>query len=104
MGFNGFRIGDRVRMRSDMGPLKAGSVGLVVEEYEPLGPRVLSAEKAAEGDFEVVVVWPSLRHDEPAEAGPWLPDGLDVSNMHEGDAVAMRSRQLDFVDNLLVGG
>ena len=99
--FSGFMIGDRVRLRRDVGLLKAGAVGLVVEEYEELPARHHSPEVATQGALDVAVVWPSLRHDHTPENGAWHPKGIDGSNLLEGDVVPMSSGELDFVDNLL---
>lgn len=89
-----FRKGDQVELvRDDFGPLKRGSKGIVVEVSERYSY------------YPVTVVWPGLRHTDAPTEGPFLPEGIDLDSLHEGDVVPMRAEELRATGkNYLEGG
>ncbi|GAB3535828.1 hypothetical protein GCM10027403_14600 [Arthrobacter tecti] len=91
------RRGDRVETLTDMGRLKAGSPGIVVEVYDALQPK-RTAENATE--FEVGVAFPTLSQDRPADAFPFIVKGLETRSLQAGDVVPMKAAELKVTGNI----
>lgn len=103
-----FCEGDRVELINDLGPLKAGDFGYVVEVYKPEGvpadaEYLRESEWPTDSEFAVAVAFPSLRLVLPPEGLGWVVDDLDVSNMHAGDVVPIRASEVRVTGNLLAG-
>lgn len=102
-----FRKGDRVELLEELGPLKAGTPGLVVEVYETDGvptpvtdPTTRLLEWPLESEFPIAVAFPTLRLVLPPEGVGWVCDDLDQSGFHAGDVVPMRASEVKVTGNL----
>jgi hypothetical protein len=94
--------GDRVRLKHDIGLLKAGAVGIVIDSYGAM-PAFTTGEGALmDMEPHYAAVFPSLRLNHPPENGPWTPDGLDHEGLNEGDVLPISVSEVEYLDNILV--
>lgn len=103
-----FREGDRVELLEELGPLKAGDFGYVVEVYKPEekpedAEYLRDSEWPTDSEFAVAVAFPGLRLVLPPEGVGWVCDDLDVSNLHAGDVIPIRASEVKVAGNLLDG-
>lgn len=104
-----FRKSDRVELLADLGPLKAGASGVVVEVYEPGGmpadaEYVRASEWPTDSEFAVAVAFPTLRLTLPPEGLGWVCDGLDTSDLHPGDVIPIRATEVKVTGNIEAEG
>lgn len=97
MMMTSLKKGDRVEYvgANDLGFLKPGASGLVVELY----PQA-QIEIWGEDALTAAVAWPSLREHMPKDAAPIVIEGLDMASFHEGDVVPMMDRELKVTGNV----
>lgn len=100
-----FHQGDRVEFKgargnpdAGLGHLQPGDSGIVVEVY----PH--SQDEMSNIPFSVAVAWPTLRRLMPEDSGPQIMEGLDASNLHEGDVVPMLANELKVTGNVYTEG
>jgi len=104
-----FREHDRVELLVDLGPLKAGTSGIVVEVYEGEGlpedaEYLRESEWPTDSEFAVAVAFPALRLVLPPEGLGWVCDDLDVSSLHAGDVVPIRASEVKVTGNIMDEG